>query len=207
MTILNKDYVGEAREGSSSLLNQSPIYQAFLSAIVEYYDEQEKDLIWLSENLLNEDVAEKWHLDFIGMIVGQPRLLVSFNTEPYFGFEGSYQSETFSTASNPKLGGYWNGMDTFNTASARRLNDEEYRRVIKARVIFNNSFCTRNDLLNVINLLTGNTSASITQPSHGLLKIRAIDTQGLLSYFMSRIDLDDNILPIALGVRAEQVEV
>ena len=105
MTILNKDYVSEAREGSSSLLNQSPIYQAFLSAIIEYYDEQENDLIWLSENLLNEDVAEKWHLDFIGMIVGQPRLLVSFNTEPYFGFEGSYQSETFSTDSNPELGG------------------------------------------------------------------------------------------------------
>ena len=179
MTVSIIDYVKEAEEGSSSLLNQSPIYLAFLDAIVEYYHEQQKDFIWLSENLLNIEVAEKWHLDFIGMIVGQPRLLVSFNTEPYFGFEGSYQSETFSTASNPSLGGYWNSMDTFNTASARKLTDEEYRRIIKARVIFNNSFCTRTDLLNVINLITGNTSASITRERHGLLKIRAVDESGL----------------------------
>lgn len=207
MTVSVIDYVKEAEEGSSSLLNQSPIYLAFLDAIVEYYHEQQKDFIWLSENLLNIEVAEKWHLDFIGMIVGQPRLLVSFNTEPYFGFEGSYQSETFSTASNPSLGGYWNSMDTFNTASARKLTDEEYRRIIKARVIFNNSFCTRTDLLNVINLITGNTSASITRERHGLLKIRAVDDSGLLAYFMSRLDLDDNILPIAYGIRAEQVEI
>ena len=102
---------------------------------------------------------------------------------------------------------YWNSMDTFNTASARKLTDEEYRRIIKARVIFNNSFCTRTDLLNVINLITGNTSASITRERHGLLKIRAVDDSGLLAYFMSRLDLDDNILPIAYGIRAEQVEI
>lgn len=205
--MLNIDYLKEAREGCSSLLNESPIFLEFLSSIIEYYDDQEVDLIWLSENLLNYDVAEKWHLDLIGMIVGQPRLLVSFNTEPYFGFEGAYQSETFGTNTDPSVGGYWRSLSNFNASTARRLTDDEYRRVIKARVIFNTSDCTRNDLIQVINLLINNSSTSISRERHGLLKIKAEDTDGLLSYFISRLDLDDNILPIALGVNIEQVEI
>lgn len=201
--MLNIDYLKEAREGCSSLLNESPIFLEFLSSIIEYYDDQEVDLIWLSENLLNVDAAEKWHLDLIGMIVGQPRLLVSFNTEPYFGFEGAYQAETFGTIEDPSVGGIWKSLSNFNTSTARRLNDEEYRRVIKARVIFNNSNCTRNDLVEVINLLLDNTSASISRDGHGQLRIRANDQNGFLDYFISRIDLDDNILPVALGVRLE----
>lgn len=203
----NIDYLKEAREGCSSLLNESPIFLEFLSCIVEYYDDQEIDLLWLSENLLNIDVAEKWHLDLIGMIVGQPRLLVSFNTEPNFGFEGAYQAETFGTISDPNVGGLWRSLSNFNTSTARKLNDEEYKRIIQARVIFNNSNCTRNDLVEVINLLTNNKTASITRTRHGLLKIRAVDTDGLLSYFISRIDLDDNLLPIAQGINIEQVEI
>src|SRR5699024_2559112 len=100
-------------------------------------DEQQQDFLWLSQNILNVDLAQGWHLDFIGNIVGQSRLLYDFNSEVYFGFEGAYKSETFGSKIDPTIGGFWNSRGYFDKASARKLNDDEYRRVIKARVIYN----------------------------------------------------------------------
>lgn len=202
----NIDYVQFGKENCTSLLNQSPIFLNYLQSILEYVDEQEVDLLWLSENMLNIDEAYGYLLDFIGIIVGQPRLLANFNVSNYFGFLGAYGAESFGTASQPNVGGYWKGLDSYNKSTARRLNDEEYKRVLKARVIFNNSYCTRNELLQVINLITNNTSCSISIDRHRRMKIKAVDTDGLFSYFFSRLDLEDNILPIAHGVTVEQIQ-
>ena len=150
---------------------------------------------------MNIDAAEKWHLDFIGSLVGQKRLLVGYNAEAYFGYKNSYKSETFGSSLDPAVGGYWNSRSYFNTASARRLNDEEYRRIIKARVIFNQSNCNSNELLEIINLITNRTDNSSRTAGHGLIEIGTKDETGLLSYFIDRVDLEDNILPIAAGVR------
>ena len=86
------------------------------------------------------------------------------------------------------------------------MNDDEYRRVIKARLIYIHSNCISNDLIEVINLLTDTKTARIQKPKHGVIEIEAIDTTGLLTYFMDRIDLKDNILPVAAGVSVRLIE-
>lgn len=202
-TPISLDYLSEYYQLQPSLFRESDNLHRLFQAIFEVYGNQQDDLLWLSQNILNIDLAEKWQLDFIGNIVGQPRFLSDFNTEPYFGFEGSYQSKSFGSSLDPSVGGYWNSRSYFNTATSRRLNDEEYRRTIKARVIYNQSNCTANDLLEVINLITNSKNNTVQMMEHGLIRIKSDDSTGILSYFVDRLPLMDNILPIAAGVRVE----
>ncbi len=200
-------YAEEYHEIKPSIFRESENLDRVLQAIFDICDEQQKDLLWLSKNLLNIDLAEKSHLDFIGGIVGQPRFLSDFNTEPYFGFDRSYQSKSFGSSEDPEVGGYWNSRSYFNTASSRKLNDDEYRRLIKARAIYNQSNCTANDLLEVVNLITNSRNNTVQILRHGLIQINTDDKSGILSYFVDRLYNEDNILPIAAGVRVGLEEV
>ena len=201
------NYHEEYHETKPSLFRESENIDRVLQAIFDVCDYQQEDFIWLSQNLLNLDEAEGFHLDLIGGLVGQPRFLSDFNTEPYFGYEGSYQSRTFGSATDPSVGGYWNSRSYFNTSTARQLTDSEYRRLIKARAIYNQSNCTANDLLEVVNLITDSENNTVQLLRHGLLQITTDDTTGILSYFVDRLYLEDNILPVAAGVRVGLEEV
>lgn len=195
------NYAEEYHEMKPSLFRESENLDRLLQALFDVCDVQQRGFLWLSENLLNVDVAQGFHLDFIGGIVGQPRFLSDFNTEPYFGFDKSYQSKTFGSALDPEVGGYWNSRSYFNTATSRQLNDDEYRRLIKARAIYNQSNCTTNDLLEVVNLITDRDDNTVQLLRHGLINIRSDDDTGILSYFVDRLYNEDNVLPIAAGVR------
>ena len=97
-TVTPIDYQQDYYQLQPSLFRESDNLHLLLQAIHDVFDLQQLDFLWLSENLLNIDVAEKSHLDFIGNLVGQSRFLTDFNTEPYFGNEGSYQSKTFGSS-------------------------------------------------------------------------------------------------------------
>ncbi|QGH73825.1 baseplate wedge protein [Vibrio phage vB_VhaM_VH-8] len=200
-TPISLDYLSEYYQLQPSLFRESDNLHRLFQAIFEVYATQQDDLLWLSQNILNIDVAEKWHLDFIGNLVGQDRFLIGFNAETYFGFEGAYKSDTFGASGAPYVGGYWNSRSYFNAATARRLSDDEYRRIIKARIISNHSNCSSNDLLEVINLITNRTDNTIQTIQHGIITVKSKDETGLLSYFVDNIDTKANILPVAAGVR------
>lgn len=201
MDIKPINYAEEYHVMKPSLFRESENLDRLLQALFDVCDVQQKGFLWLAENLLNLNVAQGFHLDFIGSVVGQPRFLTDFNTEPYFGYEGSYQSKTFGSSLDPEVGGYWNSRSYFNTATSRQLNDDEYRRLIKARAIYNQSNCTANDLLEVINLLSNSKNNTVQMLNHGLIQINTDDSSGIISYFVDRLLNDDNILPIAAGVR------
>ena len=199
-TVTSIDYIAENTELQPSMFRYSENFNLLIECIFKPYVDQQEDFLWLKDNILSIDDAELWHLDFLGALVGQSRLLVSFNTEPYFGFENSYQSDTLGTVSDPDVGGYWNTFGQFNTSTSRRLTDDEYRRIIKARIIYMFSNCITNDLVEVVNLITNTTTCVVSKPRHGLVEIQADDSDGLLAYFIDRVDLTDNILPIVAGV-------
>lgn len=192
-------YYAEHTDMCPSLFRESENLNKIIESIFSAYQSQQVDFLWLAENILNIDKATGWHLDFIGNIVGQDRFLLDFNTEPYFGFYKSYQSETFNV-------GYWNSRSYFNTSSSRRLNDDEYRRLIKARAIYNSSTCTTDELLEVINLITDRTDNRIQVKSHGVIEISSQDTTGILAYFVEKPEGFDNILPVVAGVRIQFAE-
>lgn len=195
------DYLADYFDLEPSLFRDSDNLHKLFQSIFSVYHEQQIDLLWFSENILNLDAAENFHLDFIGKLVGQDRFLVGFNAETYFGFDGSYKSDTFGASGAPYIGGYWNSRSYFNAATARRLGDDEYRRIIKARIISNHSNCSPNDLLEVINLITNRTDNTTQTVQHGIITVKSKDKTGLLSYFVDIIDTKANILPVAAGVR------
>ena len=197
-TMIN--YYSDFLSNSPSLFVESENLKKVIEVILNQYQIDQEKYLWLIDNILNLEIAEKYHLDFIGQLVGQDRFLVNFNQEKYFGFLGSYQSETLGTLSDESVGGYWNSVDNFISSSARRLNDEEYKRIIKARIIYNNSNCLINDLVSVVNLITNRTDNRISLVKHGQLVIKSTDESGLLTYFFDRLELEDNILPITYGV-------
>ena len=197
-TMIN--YYSDFLSNSPSLFVESGNLKKVIEVILNQYQIDQEKYLWLIDNILNLEIAEKYHLDFIGQLVGQDRFLVNFNQEKYFGFLGSYQSETLGTLSDESVGGYWNSVDNFISSSARRLSDEEYKRIIKARIIYNNSNCLMNDLVSVVNLITNRTDNRISLVKHGQLVIKSIDESGLLTYFFDRLELEDNILPITYGV-------
>lgn len=201
MQSLAIDYLKDYVEMQPSVTRESENLELLFSSIFSAIDVQQQDLLWLSQNILNLDLAQGWHLDFIGGIVGQSRILADFGSDIYFGFENSYKSETFGSRLGENIGGYWNSRSYFNSSTSRKLSDNEYRRLIKARVIYNQSNCITNDLLEVINLITGNTNSVIQRIKHGYINIKVSDETGLLSYFVDRLNNEDNILPIAAGVR------
>ena len=194
------NYYNDFLSNSPSLFVESENLKKIIEVILNQYQIDQEKYLWLIDNILNLEVAEKYHLDFIGQLVGQDRFLVNFNQEKYFGFLGSYQSETLGTLSDASVGGYWNSVDNFISSSARRLNDEEYKRIIKARIIYNNSNCLMNDLVSVVNLITNRTDNRISLVKHGQLSIKSNDESGLLTYFFDRLELEDNILPVTYGV-------
>ena len=194
------NYYSDFLSNSPSLFVESRNLKKVIEVILNQYQIDQEKYLWLIDNILNLEIAEKYHLDFIGQLVGQDRFLVNFNQEKYFGFLGSYQSETLGTLTDESVGGYWNSVDNFISSSARRLNDEEYKRIIKARIIYNNSNCLMNDLVNVVNLITNRTDNRISLVKHGQLVIKSVDESGLLTYFFDRLELEDNILPITYGV-------
>lgn len=194
------NYYSDFLNNSPSLFVESENLKKIIEVILNQYQIDQEKYLWLIDNILNLEIAEKYHLDFIGQLVGQDRFLVNFNQEKYFGFLGSYQSETLGTLSDASVGGYWNSVDNFVSSSARRLNDEEYKRIIKARIIYNNSNCLMNDLVNVVNLITNRTDNRISLVKHGQLVIKSNDESGLLTYFFDRLELEDNILPVTYGV-------
>lgn len=200
--MLNRDYFKQHLELQPSIFRESENLGLLFESIYDVLMTQQDDFKWFSENILNIDTAEKSHLDLIGGLVGQNRFLVDFNVEKYFGFKYSYNSDTFGDSSDPSVGGYWNSRSNFNKSTARRLNDDEYRRLIKARVICNQSMCTTNDVVEVINLITDRTDNTVQRFGHGLIKITSKDETGLLAYFIDRFNSNtsDSILPVATGV-------
>ena len=204
--MLNRDYFKQHLELQPSIFRESENLGLLFESIYDVLMTQQDDFKWFSENILNIDIAEKSHLDLIGGLVGQNRFLVDFNVEKYFGFKYSYNSDTFGDSSDPSVGGYWNSRSNFNKSTARRLNDDEYRRLIKARVIYNQSMCTTNDIVEVINLITNRTDNNVQRFGHGLIKITSKDETGLLAYFIDRLNSVDNIIPVASGVQIQLVE-
>ena len=206
-TIPTLDYLADYYNLEPSLFRESDNLHRLFQSIFSVCHNQQIDLLWFAENILNIDAAENAHLDFIGKLVGQDRFLIGFNSETYFGFEGAYKSDSFGAVGAPYIGGYWNSRSYFNAATARRLSDDEYRRIIKARIISNHSNCSPNDLLEVINLITDSDDNTVQLLKHGLIQIKTSDKTGILSYFVDRLYLQDNILPIAAGVRVGLLQV
>lgn len=198
------DYVDYVELMDSRLTDQfrnDKAIRALVKTIADVANYYQTSYIEFFNNYLDIDEMFGSILDLIGRIAGQPRILVNYTDAPYFGFEGSLNGQTFGTVEDPAVGGYWYSITNPNEASSRILTDEEYKIVLKSRIIKNSSNSSTEDILKVLNLLTGNQSTQITYPLNGYAEVTVNDPNGLASYFLSRYQYPDTILPIPNGTR------
>lgn len=199
------DYTKQARTRYTDLFKRDEAFDAIVTTITEVLNEYQQETIQLKKQVLNIDLQVGYGLDFIGVLVKQNRLLTDFNQAIHFGFKDSYMSDTFGTTSDLSVGGEWFSILDTNIGSGRLLTDEEYRRVIRARIISNNNTCKTDEFLRIVQLLSYSTQNTVEWSQHGIIQLNIVeDVKGLLSYFISRIGSRDNILPIPLGYRLEQ---
>ena len=82
------------------------------------------------------------------------------------------------------------------------LTDEEYRRVLKARIVKNSSDNNRNSFIEVLNILSNNNNSVITESyDNTAITVNVEDVDGLVSYYLSKYKSDRNLIPVPLGRR------
>ena len=145
--------------------------------------------------MLDIDKSEGKNLDLIGKLIGEERTLVNFIDRVYFGFLGARFAEAYDF-------GCWYSLHKNKYGTLRTLTDEEYRRVLKARVVKNSSDNNRNSLIEVLNILSNNNKSLVTESyDNTAIKVEVEDYDGLVSYYLSKYKNNKNLIPIPLGRR------
>lgn len=146
------------------------------------------------------DTAVGAQLDVIGEIVGRPRGLVSADIFTYFGFDGAIQGGSFGSVTDPSVGAPWYSIGA-PTGRSREPSDEEYRIILKAKIIKNRTLSRPEDVIQAYKFLFGASQVTITELGHasvriGIGKILTAVERGLLF----GLDGAGTLLPKTVGV-------
>ena len=195
-----QDYKTIARSRLTDRHRSDEPFLAILDTLIELKEKRQKEYLALAETFLDIDKSTGKNLDVIGRLIGEERTLVNFIDRSYFGFLGARLAEPYDI-------GYWYSLYKNKYGTLRTLTDEEYRRVLKARTIKNSSDSGRNSLLEVLNVLTGNTNTIITESTNnGVISVEVLDRDGLVSYYLSKYKGHRNIIPIPMGRRIAVIQ-
>ena len=190
-----QDYKTIARSRLTDRHRSDESFLAILDTLIELKEERQREYLSLADTFLDIDKSTGKNLDVIGRLIGEERTLVNFIDRSYFGFLGARLSESYDI-------GYWYSLYKNKYGTLRTLTDEEYRRVLKARVVKNSSDNNRNSFIEVLNILSGNTNSSVIESQNNTaITVNVEDTDGLVSYYLSKYKNDRNLIPVPLGRR------
>jgi hypothetical protein len=146
------------------------------------------------------DTAVGVQLDVIGIIVGRPRGLVFSELFEYFGFQGASQAGSYGSVTDPSIGAPWYSLGA-PTGLSREPSDDEYRLLLKSKIIKNRTMATPEDVIEAYKFLFGASQVTITELSGarariGIGKILSAVERGLLFGLGGA----GNLLPKTIGV-------
>ena len=196
-----QDYKTTAMSRLTDRHRSDETFLAILDTLVEIKSQRQQQYLDIADTFLDIDKSEGKNLDLIGKLIGEERTLVNFIDRSYFGFLGARLSESYDI-------GYWYSLYKNKYGTLRTLTDEEYRRVLKARVVKNSSDSSRDSFLKVLNLLLDNESSVVIESENNkAIEVRIKDEDGLASYFLSKYKSNTNLIPIPLGRRLGVVHI
>lgn len=204
------DYQERADSRLTDLFRNDPVYKGIQKSVVDILQEKQDELFALQEAVFNIDLSTGKNLDLIGQVVGQPRKLIGLDDNPYFGFDGAENAQTFGTVANPAVGGNFRSLinNPYST-TVRAVDDETYRKLLMARILSNKYDGTINATLDVINTISGTTTTKIEPTSESgvceIIVTAPIDP--LLNYFLSQRNRKNSLIPIPLGVNTKVIAV
>lgn len=105
-------------------------------------------------NLLDIDLnkAKGIKLDLIGRIIGAPALIYNAVPQPFFGFADQDEGLEFGELDDPDAGGFFREIGQLSNIDYIFDNDE-YKKVVTAQIIKNNSDCTPDEIIQIVQLL------------------------------------------------------
>lgn len=148
------------------------------------------------KDALNIEQAIGHQLDLVGKHVGQMRTLNGYQLRQFFGFHTAQNARAFGRL-NQNIGGQWyRKRDPL--ADSVQLSDEDYRFLIKCRILKNYQTATLEDVINAAQFIFGegvdvvdnlNMSVNISIPQRNLTDFK--------QFAINHLD----ILPRHLGVK------
>ena len=195
-----QDYKAIARSRLTDRHRSDETFLAILDTLIELKEERQREYLSLADTFLDIDKSTGKNLDVIGRLIGEDRTLVNFIDRSYFGFLGARLSEAYDV-------GYWYSLYRNKYGTLRTLTDEEYRRVLKARVVKNSSDNSRESFLEILNILSNNNFSVITESlDNSAILVEIEDYDGLVSYYLSKYKSDRNLIPVPMGRRITIVQ-
>ena len=195
-----QDYKTVARSRLTDRHRSDESFLAILDTLIELKEERQREYLSLAETFLDINKSTGKNLDVIGRLIGEERTLVNFIDRSYFGFLGARLSEAYDV-------GYWYSLYRNKYGTLRTLTDEEYRRVLKARIVKNSSDNNRESFLEILNILSNNNFSVITESlDNSAILVEIEDYDGLVSYYLSKYKSDRNLIPVPMGRRITIVQ-
>ena len=190
-----EDYKATARSRLTDRHRSDETFLAILDTLIEIKSQRQQQYLDIADTFLDIDKSEGKNLDLIGKLIGEERTLVNFIDRVYFGFAGARLVEPYDF-------GYWYSLYKNKYGTLRTLTDEEYRRVLKARVVKNSSDSSRNSFIEVLNILSNNSNSIVTESfDNTAINVEVEDYDGLVSYYLSKYKNNKNLIPVPLGRR------
>ena len=171
-------------------------------AVIKLYAEIAQDLEADIKNLFDLSDIDKMggkNLDVIGEIVGQPRVLVNADFVEFFGYEGAPNAQSYGDLNNDATGGRYRSLQEAEAGNIK-VSDPEYRILIKARILKNNSNCTPEEVLESLRLLFSTEYASISEGRMSMTLGVGKDIGATEEYLLKEYDL----IPRASGIRIDE---
>lgn len=193
------DYLAKAQSRYTDQHSDDPVFDSLVQLMIDQSIINQEVLVKLEETIYDIDKSDGVLLDLIGDIVGQDRIIS--NDGEFFGFLEDPSALGFGQLDDPDVGGYFYSIMGSSGVTVAVASDSVYRRMIKARIIYNNNLATPETLVRIMRILSNDSNARFTEDGLGNITIHLEkDDDKLLSYFLSIRLTDRNILPIPLGV-------
>lgn len=197
-----KDYLSEARGRVTEQFRNKSVFDKYLQLMLNSQIEIQETLRDLMQ-LRDVDTARGAQLDVIGRIVGQERELVAAELYEYFGFQGAVGAQSMGQYGT-SLGGYFKSE---NTPAGKNvpLDDDNYRKYIKAKIFKNITASTPEEFIAVVNMIFNTTQAYVLEGEEASFTLyfgRPITDfeKSLLNYVSYKQSYPTRLLPKTVGV-------
>ena len=160
-----RDYLNEARALVTEQFKKKPVFDRYLRLMLSGMIEAQEVLRQLQQQR-SIDTAVGAQLDVIGEIVGRPRGLISSELFNYFGFDGHPLADSYASLNDPTVGSPWYSLGG-PVGISRVPSDEEYRLILKAKIIKNRTLARPDDVIDAYKFLFGASRVTIIENTTG----------------------------------------
>jgi hypothetical protein len=196
-------YLETARERVTFAFSDKVVFDKYLQLLILGQVEIQEALKELMQ-LRSIDTAEGEQLNIIGRIVGQPRELLEADLYEYFGLQGATNAQSFGELGNSSIGGLFYSFGTPFGGNVN-LDDETYRKFIKAKIFKNITSSTPEEFITVVNTIfdlpISITSEGDAQVTLMFGRILTSFERVLLNYVSTSQGYPSRLIPKTVGVR------